>query len=290
MRYWFADAMIDPAIYRPLAQAVEEAGFTGMTIPDSLCYPEVSDSKYPYTPSGDRQFLEDKPFLDPFTLACSMGAVTTTLRFCTFVVKMPIRNPVICAKQATSTAVLTDNRFDLGVGTSPWPDDYRVTGVPWRRRGKRMDEMIAILRGLETGDYYRHEGEIFDVESIKFCPVPSQPIPLLIGGHSERALRRAARVGDGWLHAGGDPKELAAMIRRLDELRTEYGTGNKRFDVRVISPLAYHHDGVKQLEDAGVTDAIVGFRNAYSRKPDRQTLADKVALLSAYAERMIHGG
>jgi probable F420-dependent oxidoreductase len=283
MRYWFADAMINPSIYLPLATAVENAGFDGMTVPDSLCYPEVSDSTYPYTPDGNRAFLEDKPFIDPFVLIASLGAVTKKLRFCTFVTKLPIRDPVIVAKQATSLAVMTNNRFDFGVGTSPWPDDYRVTATPWKGRGKRMDEIIAILRGLETGDYYRHQGEVFDVESIKICPAPSKRVPILIGGHSGPALRRAASVGDGWLHAGGDPTELSAMVDRLQSLRRDYGrTG--RFDIRVISPDAYHPDGVKRLTDAGVTDVIVGFRNAYSMKQDRQNLDDKVKRLEAYAD------
>src|SRR5262245_43710245 len=114
MRFSYAESMCDPSQYFPLAIAAEQAGYTSMCIPDSICYPETSDSKYPYTPTGEREFLEDRPFIEPFCLIPALGAVTTTLRFTTFVVKLPIRDPVLTAKLATSVAVLTGNRFGFG--------------------------------------------------------------------------------------------------------------------------------------------------------------------------------
>lgn len=287
MRFHYADAMFDPALWLPLAKALEAAGWDGITVPDSICYPEVSDSTYPYTPDGDRGFLEDKPFLEPFSLIPAMGAVTERLRFTTFVMKLPVRHPVLVAKSVSSVAVLTGNRLDFGVGSSPWPDDYRVTGVPWKARGERMDECIAVLRGLLAGGYYRHEGALYDIESIKLCPVPTAPVPLLVGGHSGAALRRAARVGDGWLHAGGAPGELERLLAELRTFRAEAGRADAPFDVRVISRDAYTVDGVRRLEALGVTDVVVGFRNSYQLMADTQTLGDKVAALERYAEKVI---
>jgi alkanesulfonate monooxygenase SsuD/methylene tetrahydromethanopterin reductase-like flavin-dependent oxidoreductase (luciferase family) len=158
MRFSYAESMIDPSFYAPLARAAEEAGYHSMVIPDSICYPLHADSVYPYSPDGSREFLEGKPFVEPFSLIPFLGAVTSRIRFTTFVVKMPIRNPVLLAKQATSTAVLTGNRLVLGVGTSPWREDYDVLGVDWASRGRRMDESIAILRGLAAGGYFEHHG------------------------------------------------------------------------------------------------------------------------------------
>lgn len=287
MKFLYADAMFDPSYWLPLAQGLEQAGWHGITVPESICYPEVSDSKYPYTPDGNREFLEDKPFLDPLTLISAMGAVTEKLRFTTFVMKLPIRHPVLLAKAASSVAFLTNDRLDLGVGSSPWPDDFRVTGVPWEGRGKRMNEAIDIMRGLWTGEFYERRGAVFDIESIKICPAPAKPIPILIGGHSEAALKRAARVGDGWLHAGGDPRELERMVARLRELRIEYGRDHLPFDVRVISMEAYTPEGVDKLEEIGVTHAIVGFRNSYAVEQDSQTLQQKLDLAAGYAERII---
>jgi probable F420-dependent oxidoreductase len=287
VRFSYAESLTDPSFYAPLARAAEAAGFDSMVIPDSLCYPEVSDSTYPYTADGSREFLEDKPFIDPFVLIAALGAVTERLRFTTFVIKLPIRHPVLVAKQVGSVAALTGNRLGLGVGTSPWPEDYDVTDVPWERRGKRMDEMLDILRGLLGGDFFEYHGEIFDLQSIKMTPAPSAPVPILIGGHGEAALRRAARVGDGWMHGGGDPGELPGLLDRLGELRREHGREDVPFEVHVISMDAYTPDGEKRLEDIGVTDVIVGFRWPYVVGPDTEPLQDKLDALGRYAEDVI---
>ena len=219
MRFSYAESMTDPSSYIPLACAAEEAGYDSMVVPDSICYPRDAQSRYPFSPDGTREFLEDKPFLEPFSLIPALGAVTRRLRFVTFVLKLPVRNPVLVAKQATSTAVLTGGRLVLGVGSSPWREDYEVLGVPWAGRGRRMDEEIAIIRGLAAGGYFGYQGEVFGFPPVKIAPVPDRPIPILIGGHGDAALRRAARAGDGWLHGGGDPAELPGLLTRLAGLR-----------------------------------------------------------------------
>jgi probable F420-dependent oxidoreductase len=284
VRFSYAESMTDPSFYAPLARAAEEAGYDSMVVPDSICYPLHATGRYPYTPDGSREFLEDKPFIEPFSLIPALGAVTTHLRFVTFVVKLPVRNPVLVAKQATSTAVLTGNRLVLGVGTSPWREDYEVLGVPWEDRGRRMDEELAIIRGLSAGGYFEYHGEVFDLPPVKIAPVPTEPIPILIGGHSGAALRRAARVGDGWLHGGGDPADLPGLLARLAGLRKAEGAAGRPFEVHVISMDAYSVDGVRRLEDQGVTDAIVGFRWPYQTGPDREPLTDKITGLRRYAD------
>ncbi len=275
MRFSFAESMTDPSYYLPLARAAEAAGYDSMVVPDSICYPEVSDTTYPFNPDGTREFLEDKPFLEPFSIIPAMGAVTERLRFVTFVIKLPIRQPVLVSKQVSSTAVLTNNRLLLGVGTSPWPEDYEICGVPWERRGTRMDEEIAIIRGLMAGGFFEFHGKVFDVPSIKMCPTPSRPVPILIGGHHEAALKRAAVDGDGWLHGGGDPADLPGLLARLAELRKEHGTESKPFETHVISLDAYTPDGVQRLEELGVTDVIVGFRWPYGAGAGHRVPADE---------------
>jgi probable F420-dependent oxidoreductase len=279
--------MVEPSYYLPLARAAEDAGYNSFVVPDSICYPEISDTTYPFNPDGSREFLEDKPFLEPFSIIPAMGAVTERIRFVTFVVKLPIRHPVLVAKQVSSTAVLTDDRLVLGVGTSPWPEDYEITDVPWARRGERMDEMIAVLRGLMAGGFFEFHGEIFDVPSIKMCPTPRRPVPILIGGHHEAALKRAAVDGDGWLHGGGDPADLPGLLDRLAILRKEHGTEDKPFEVHVISADAYTLDGVRRLEELGVTDVIVGFRWPYSVEQDTEQLQTKIDNLRRFADDVI---
>ena len=285
MRFSYAESMCDPSHYLPLAVEAEAAGFTSFTVPDSICYPERSDSKYPYTSDGDRGFLHGRPFLEPFALIPALGAVTQHLRFTTFVVKLPIRHPVLVAKQAASVAVLTGDRFGFGVGLSPWPEDFAVTGTDFASRGARMDEMIEIVRGLTRGGFFSYRGKHYQIPSIEICPVPAKPIPILIGGHADAALRRAARLGDGWMHAGGAAEGLDEMLRRLRALRREYGREREPFEVHVISLDAYTLDGIRRLEDKGVTDAIVGFRNAYEK--DTMSLQQKIDALRRYADLMI---
>ena len=287
MRFSYAETMTDPSFYPSLARAAEQAGYDSMVVPDSICYPEQADSRYPFSPDGSREFLEDKPFLEPFSLIPALGAVTSRLRFVTFVLKLPVRNPVLVAKQATSTAVLTGGRLVLGVGSSPWREDYEVLGVPWERRGQRMDESLAVVRGLSAGGYFEFRGEIFDLPPVKIAPVPDSPIPVLIGGHGEAALRRAARSGDGWLHGGGDPDQLPGLLARLGELRRQEGTAGRPFEVHVISPDAFSADGVRRLADHGVTDVIVGFRWPYVTGADTEPLAEKIAKLRRYAGDVI---
>ena len=287
MRFCYAESMTDPSFYAPLARAAEEAGFDSMMVPDSICYPEHADSIYPFNPDGTREFLEDKPFLEPFSLISALGAVTERIRFITFVLKLPVRHPVLVAKQATSVAVLTGNRLVLGVGTSPWREDYDVLGVDWPSRGQRMDEEIAVLRGLAAGGYFEYRGKIFDLPPVKIAPVPSAPIPVLIGGHSDPALRRAARLGDGWLHGGGDPAELPGLLARLDEHRRRAGTAGRPFEVHVISADAYTAGGVRRLAEQGVTDVIVGFRWPYQAGPDPEPLEHKITQLHRFADSVI---
>jgi len=287
VRFCYAESMIDPSFYAPLARAAEEAGFDSMIVPDGICYPEHADSIYPFNPDGTREFLEDKPFLEPFSLISALGAVTERIRFITFVLKLPVRHPVLVAKQATSVAVLTGNRLVLGVGTSPWREDYDVLGVDWPSRGQRMDEEIAVLRGLAAGGYFEYRGKIFDLPPVKIAPVPSAPIPVLTGGHSDAALRRAARLGDGWLHGGGDPAELPGLLARLDEHRRRAGTAGRPFEVHVISADAYTAGGVRRLAEQGVTDVIVGFRWPYQAGPDAEPLEHKITQLHRFADSVI---
>ena len=286
MRFSYAESMVDPTFYLPLAKAAEDAGYDGMVVPDSICYPRESDSKYPFSPDHSREFLEDKPFIEPFSLIPAMGAVTERIRFITFVLKLPMRHPLLAAKQAASVAVMTGNRLALGVGTSPWPEDYAFCDVPWEGRGRRMDEAVDIVRGLCAGGYFEYHGEVYDLPSIKISPTPTEPLPILVGGHAPAALRRAAR-SDGWLHGGGDPEDLPGLLQRLDRLRQEEGTSDRPFEVHVISLDAYSVDGIRRLEEQGVTDVIVGFRWPYAVGPDTEVLQTKLDNLRRFADEVI---
>lgn len=289
MRFTYAESMTDPAFYVPLARAAEEAGYHSMVVPDSICYPQVSDTRYPFNPDGSREFIEDKPFIDPFVLAAALGSVTERLRFVSFVLKLPIRHPVLVAKQAASVAALTGNRFALGVGTSPWPEDYEILDVPWEGRGRRMDESMQVIRGLTdpAGGFFEFHGEVYELAPVKMAPVPTERLPLLVGGHGRAALRRAARLGDGWMHGGGDPGDLPRLLADLRRELEEAGRGPEGFEVHVISMDAWSVEGVKRLQDEGVTDVLVGFRWPYVTGPDTEALEVKLDNLRRFAEQVI---
>ena len=287
MRFTYAEAMTQATYYAPLAQAAEAAGYTSMTVADSLIYPRESDSTYPYTDTGDREFLDGKEFIETMVMCAHLFAHTTTLRLTPFVLKLPVRPPVLVAKQASSLAYLSDNRLGLGVGLSPWPEDFAALGVDWARRGKRMDECMDILRGLTSGEFFGYSGDFYELEEVKQCPAPTAPIPLLVGGHADAALRRAVRKGNGWMHAGGDGEELDRLLARLAEIRAEEGDTRDDFEVHVISYDAYDPDGVKRLADKGVTDCIVGFRDPLHQGPRHRAAADQDRPPQRYADSII---
>ena len=286
MKFSYQVGMCDADHYLPLARAAEAAGYTGISVPDSICYPREANSSYPYNKDGSREFLESVPFVESLIAVTAMAAVTQTIEFATFVYKLAVRQAPLVAKQVQGIQVLSGNRFLFGVGISPWEEDFAVCGVPWDKRGQRLDEQIEIFRGLETGDFFGYEGQLHHMPANKMCPVPSRPTPILTGGHAEPALKRAARLGDGWMCAGADLAQLEGYIRRINQLREEYGTADKPFRIFTTGQDAFTRDGIEALERIGVTDVIIGFRNVYEMEPDRP-LAEKIAMLEWYAGEFI---
>lgn len=288
MRFHYAESMTPIANYVPLAQAAEANGYAGFVIPDSLIYPKGSDTEYSYTEDGGREFLENKPFVESFILATVMGVATTTLEMTTNVVKLPVRPPLYSAKLASSIAALTGDRFNLGVGLSVWPEDYEVMGVPFAKRGKRFDECIEIVRGLCAGGYYEFHGEFYDLPPVKLNPVPAKPLPILIGGFADAALKRAAH-NDGFMYAGGDggTDQLASMIAKIEAYRAEAGTMDKSFRIFATVIGEVTADTVKRHEDVGVTDISLAFRNLYAVEEDSQPLQQKIDDLKHFADTVI---
>ena len=287
MRFGYHSTMCNPAFYAPLAKEAEACGFHSFTLPDSICYPEHADSKYPYNDDGSREFLDGVPFIEPFSVIPWMAAVTTNLVFSTSVLKLPIRNPVILVKQVTSVAVLTNNRFVLGVGLSPWEEDFAATGTDYHSRGKRMEQIIEIIRGLSTGDYFGYDSEYYKFPRIKLCPVPTKPVPILYGSHSDPGLRRAAKLCDGWISAGGHMNELADMIHKLKDQRKEFGRDGTPFDVQIMGPEVYNPESIKRLEDMGANEVLVAFRNAYAGGADNRTLEGMIAEMHHYVDTVM---
>jgi len=286
MRFHCAESMTRIDYYVPLAQAVEKLGYTGFVVADSLIYPKGSDTTYSYTDDGGREFLENKAFVESFVLATALLTATTTLQVTSNVIKLPVRPPLYSAKLACSVAALSGNRFNLGVGLSVWPEDYAAMGVDYQKRGKRFDECIAIVRGLSTGGYFEYHGEFYDLPPVKLNPVPTEPLPILIGGHSDAALKRAAR-NDGFMYAGGGGDQLRPMLAKIADHRRDFGNTGRPFRVFATEMGEITLDAVRRMADLGVTDMPVVFRNLYAVEEDRETLQSKIDAYTRFADKVI---
>ena len=152
-------------------------------------------------------------------------------------------------------------------------------------QGRELQEVRSNLG--ETTEYFGFKGEMFDIPEVKLCPVPTKPVPILIGGHSEPALKRAARMGDGWIAAGADFEGLKRMIGRVNELRKEYGRDHLPFEFSVAGAEAYSLDGIKQYQDLGITEVTLAFRNVYEKEVDDKSVEEKIGVMDWYANEVM---
>lgn len=238
--------------YVPVAKASEEAGFGHLALSDHVFYPQELKTKYPYTADGTPQYDPEWDFPDPFITMASIAEATSTIQLHTAVFILPLRDPVLMAKQLGTLARLSNDRVRLGVGVGWMREEYDVIGEDFSTRGRRMDEMIDVMRTLWQGGFVEHHGEFYDVPFAEMRPAPHQPVPLWIGGHSEVALRRAAR-NDGWVGAQYRVSEIEQHCATLRSYREELGRGDEPFEF-VASALAYPTpDVVERLDNAGLT-------------------------------------
>lgn len=239
-----------------LAQTAEECGFSSIALPDSLFYMETAAEKYPYTPDGSRMWNEETPWVDPLIAATAMAAVTTDIEFYTNVLKLGSRNPLLLARQVGSVANLTGNRFGFGVGIGWAPEEFEWCGAPYERRGKRVDEMIEVIKLVLAGGMVEYHGEFFDFDKLQMSPAPTKPVPFYVGGHTAPALRRAAKVGDGWCSAMMKFADLVETKKKLDDLRAEYGRADEPFEMQAVCIDKFGKEGNEELAAAGITDVI----------------------------------
>jgi len=238
-----------------LATTGDEHGWSTLTVSDHLINPVATRSTYPYTKDGTRRWAMGTPWPDPWVTIGHLSAVTTRLRFLTTVYILPARTPVHVAKQVGTAAVLSGNRVELGIGMGWMEEEFDLMGTPFGRRGKRADEMLDVLAKLWTGDVVEHHGEHFDVPPLEMLPAPSAPVPIIVGGVSDAALRRAARH-DGWVSDLHTIEELAEIRHRLDEYRAECGRADAPFAMYGSVKDAWDLDGYRRVAEAGVTHLV----------------------------------
>lgn len=255
MEFCFSATFSQPHELVPLARAGDEHGWSTLSVSDHLINPVETRSTYPYTKDGTRRWEMGTPWPDPWITIGHLSAVTERLRFLTTVYILPARTPVHVAKQVGTAAVLSGNRVDLGIGMGWMEEEFDAMGVPFAKRGKRADEMLAVVRKLWTGEVVEHHGEFFDVPPLEMLPAPTKPIPVHVGGVSEAALRRAAR-NDGWVSDLHTIEELAAIRAQIERYREEYDRTHVPFSVFGSAKDAWDLDGYRRVHEAGVTHLV----------------------------------
>jgi probable F420-dependent oxidoreductase len=240
-----------------LAKACEGAGFDAIGIADHLVHPQRVATPYPYTENGKPRWEPFTPWPDPWVAIGAMAAVTTRLRFLSTVYVAPLRHPLQVAKTVATAAVMSRGRVSLGVGVGWMREEFDVLGERFDARGRRLDEMLDVIRKLwATDGWVEHHGEFYDFPPLEMSPRPTEPVPVLVGGVSRRALHRAAARGDGWISEVHRTEEVVQHVATLRALRADTARHGDPFDVVAAATDAFTIAGYRRLEDAGVTHAM----------------------------------
>jgi probable F420-dependent oxidoreductase len=195
-----------------IAQLAEQAGFDTLLAVDHVVFPDNYTSTYPYSATGRLPVGRTGAFPDPLIWIAYAAAVTTRLRFLTGVVILPQRNPLVLAKQVATLDFMSGGRFELGIGVGWLKEEFRAVGVPFERRGKRADEYIAAMRALWAEDGASFAGEFVNFQDVSCNPKPVGRVPIIVGGHSEAAARRAGRLGNGFFPSVGSPLDTFPLF------------------------------------------------------------------------------
>ena len=272
--------------YLPLARAAERGLWHSINVADGLFYYETPSNDYPYTPDGSRFWHGKTHFPDPFIAVGMMAAATERIQFFTNIFKLPVRNPYLVAKETATLACMSNHRFALGVGLSPWQDDFSLCGQEWANRGPRCGEMIEVIRKLHSGEMVEHQGKYYQFEPMQMAPVPKdQPMPIYIGGLAEPVLRRAARLADGWLSVNAPLDDIVAKMQQLRTMLLDNDRDPASFEFKVMATDIADLDGFSRLAELGVTEAVVMPQFFYGGNPG--DLDYKIESTERFSEEVI---
>ena len=255
MKFWANTSFSPPEHNVPLARAAEEAGLYGILMSDHIFYPRDLKTPYPYSPYEDgRPIWEPEvAWPDVWVTVGAMQAVTTTLHFGTGVYIAPARDLFTVAKQVGTAAVLSDNRIHLGVGAGWMKEEFDQTGQSYANRGSRLNEMIPALRELWKGGWVEYHGAHYDFGPLQIEPAPTKPIPIWSGGHTEPALRRAARLADGWIGNAYSVEDAQHYIGKLKQHLAEAGRADEPFEIIIGLYVLPTLEAVQEASSWGVT-------------------------------------
>jgi probable F420-dependent oxidoreductase len=250
-----------------MARALENAGFDSLWVSDHIVLPTSMDSRYPFAADGRATWRSDTPYVEALIALALAAAVTERVTLGTAVIVLPLRNPVLFAKQVASVAANAGGRFTLGVGAGWLEEEFDALNAPFADRGPRLEEWIGLVRDCFTGRPAAHASERYTLpEGVLVMPPVPAPIPMLMGGHARAALARGGRVCDGWLAQQSlgalDPTEIASALAQMGDSAREAGRdpGALQVVLRIVEStgradeLATH---LPALIEAGVGEIIV---------------------------------
>jgi probable F420-dependent oxidoreductase len=245
-----------------MSSRLEAAGFDSIWVSDHVVFPHEVRSRYPFAEDGRVTWALDVDYIEPVVALSAAASATTRVELGTSVLILPMRNPVMFAKQAACIDVLAGGRLVLGVGAGWLREEFEALGADFDARGAVLDEWLDIARRCWSGSAGPFEGKFYRLAEEIYCrPVPVRVPPVLIGGMSRRALERAGRIADGWLAQFSIDNLSEEEIRSgLDTMRSEAGERSMRVVVRVtglpgrVGELAQR---LTSLSAAGATEVIV---------------------------------
>jgi len=254
VKFYVSIAFQDTREAVELAKAADDLGYDGVGIPDHVVNLETLTTPYPYTKDGQRRWEAFTDWPDPWVLIGAIAPATTRIRFVTTVYIPGMRDPYQAAKAIGTAAYLAQGRLELGIGVGWCEEEFTLLGQSFRRRGKRTDEMLTLMKALWEPGWTEFSGEFYQTPRLEMEPTPP-PIPIYVGGLSDIALRRAAGQ-DGWI---GDLITTDAAIERIAKvraLRAEKGLGMD--DYTILTPLtdAYTPEHYARAEAGGITGII----------------------------------
>lgn len=249
----------DPESALEICRQAEAIGFDSVWGGEHVIRPTEFGSRYPYTEDGKMPGEPETPIPDPLIWLAYVAAAAPTLQLGTCILILPQRNPVVLAKELATLDHLSGGRLELGIGVGWLEEEFNALGIPWERRGARTDEYILAMRALWAGPHAEFHGKFVDFDPVTCSPRPDRAIPIIVGGDTPAAVRRAAQLAEGYFPGNSDPDALASLIADLHRAAAAQGRSPDEiaihaiFGNQMVEPVA----GAEQYVKLGISRAMV---------------------------------